>query len=258
MAVQNLTISLMPNERVDDLQCDGLKIIQNKDMFCFGMDAVLLANFVKLKNHAKYMDLGTGTGVIPLLLAGKCNGASFEDVSLTALEVQEPCAAMAARSVELNGLSEKVSILHGDIKEVFENFKKASFDIVTCNPPYISGGKGLDNPSAPKNIARHEILVTLKDVVAAAAHLLKDGGSFYMVHKPFRLPEIFAEMRDHGLEPKTMRLVQPFKDKEPNMVLVEAVKGGGAFLKILPTLNVYDTPGVYTKEILTIYGETGV
>jgi tRNA1(Val) A37 N6-methylase TrmN6 len=273
-------ISLEPNERIDDLQCKGYKIIQNSGMFCFGMDAVLLANFVKIKAGGMHMDLGTGTGVIPILMAAKEVLPAYmreceEEAASTAdnrkggnecgikyigntprfigIEIQEACADMAARSVLLNNLSDKVRIDHGDIKEVPCNYKKASFDIVTSNPPYISGNHGLNNPEEPKNIARHEILVTLEDVVVAAEHLLKPGGSFYMIHKPFRLAEIFACLMKYGLEPKRMQLVHPYVDKEPNMVIVEAVKGGKSRITIEPPMIVYSAPGVYTEQLLKTY-----
>ena len=241
-------ISLKPNERIDDLQCKGYRIIQNKEMFCFGMDAVLLANFVKQKVGNHCMDLGTGTGVIPILMAAKEPEARF-----IGLEIQKECADMAARSVSLNDLSDKVRIDCGDIKEVPCNYKKASFDIVTSNPPYIRGSHGLENPNEPKNIARHEILVTLSDVVASAAFLLKPGGSFYMIHKPFRLAEIFDCFMRNKLEPKRMQLVYPYIDKEPNMVIVEGVKGGNSMIKIEPPMIVYEKTGVYTRQLLETY-----
>ncbi len=248
MANPDLTIKLKPNERVDDLQCNGYRIIQNKDMFCFGMDAVLLANFTRVREGQTHIDLGTGTGVIPILLAAKTRGSHF-----TGLEIQEDCAGMAARSVELNHLGDRVSIVCGDMKEVSCNYRKASFDVVTSNPPYISGGHGLVNPNAAVTIARHEILVNLKEVVEAAAYLLKPGGSFFMVHKPFRLAEIFHILQENKLEPKRMQLVHPYIDKEPNMVLIEAVKGGGSMLRIEPPMIVYKAPGVYTEMLLSTY-----
>lgn len=244
----DLTIELKPGERIDDLQCNGYRIIQHKDMFCFGMDAVLLANFTRIKPGRIHMDLGTGTGVIPILLAAKTDGAHF-----TGLEIQEYCAEMADRSVKLNRLSDRVEIVNGDINEVFHDYGKASFDVVTANPPYIKDNHGLTNVNEPKNIARHEIKVTLEELIAAAAWLLAPGGSFYLVHKPFRLAEIFRLLDAHKLEPKRMQLVHPYIDKEPNMVLIEAVAGGGSMIKIEPPLVVYDSPGVYTKQLLRTY-----
>lgn len=258
-----MMINLLPDERIDDLQCHGYKIIQNRNMFCFGMDAVLLANFVRIKSGGMHMDLGTGTGVIPILLAAKEKppvqtgqkkaGTIVEGPRFIGLEIQKACAEMAGRSVLLNNLEEKVRIDDGDIKEVFCNYRKTSFDIVTSNPPYISGNHGLTNPEEPKNIARHEICVTLSDVVSAAAYLLKPGGSFYMVHKPFRLAEIISNLLANGLEPKRMQLVHPYLDKEPNMVIVEGVKGGNSGIRIEPPMIVYQEPGVYTKQLLMTY-----
>lgn len=241
-------IKLKPNERIDDLQCKGYRIIQNKELFCFGMDAVLLANFTRVKEGQTHIDLGTGTGVIPILLAAKTKGSHF-----TGLEIQEYCAEMAFRSVQLNHLGDRVSIVCGDIKEVSCNYKKASFDVVTSNPPYICESHGLKNPDEAKNIARHEILVNLREVAEAAAYLLKPGGSFFMVHKPFRLAEIFACFHDYKLEPKRMQMVHPYIDKEPNMVLIEGVKDGGSMLRIEPPMIVYRAPGVYTEMLLQTY-----
>lgn len=260
------TVELRSDERIDDLQCRGYQIIQNSGMFCFGMDAVLLANYVRFKRGGRYLDLGTGTGIIPILLAAKEYGEATltrnerlatakrgEDVRFIGLELQPACADMAARSVSLNGLDDLVRIDNGDIKEVSCNYKRASFDIVTSNPPYIKGSHGLENPDAPKNIARHEIHVTLDQVVGAAEHALKPGGSFYMIHKPFRLAEIFECLHEHRLEPKRMQLVHPYIDKEPNMVIVEAVKGGNSMIKIDPPMIVYKAPGVYTEQLLATY-----
>lgn len=246
-----MMIDLLPDERIDDLQCKGYQIIQNPNMFCFGMDAVLLANFVKHRRDGMYMDLGTGTGVIPILLAAK--EPPDGTCQFVGLEIQDACAEMAGKSVRLNDLEQKVRIDHGDIREVSCNYRKASFDIVTSNPPYISGNHGLTNPDEPKNIARHEICVTLSDVIEAAAYLLKPGGSFYMIHKPFRLAEIFEGLLANGLEPKRMQLIHPYIDKEPNMVIVEGVKGGNSRIKIEPPLIVYKERGVYTEQLLDTY-----
>lgn len=261
-------------ERIDDLQCKGYQIIQNSGMFCFGMDAVLLANYVRFKRGGRYLDLGTGTGIIPILLAAKEYGDEaltreerladlcdvdrkiVNDARFIGIELQPACADMAARSVSLNGLDGLVRIDNGDIKEVSCNYKKASFDIVTSNPPYIKGSHGLENPDAPKNIARHEVHVTLDQVVAAAEYALKPGGNFYMIHKPFRLAEIFECLHEHRLEPKRMQLVHPYIDKEPNMVIVEAVKGGNSMIKIDPPMIVYKAPGVYTEQLLATYEGT--
>lgn len=237
-------------ERLDDLQCRGYHIIQNPNLFCFGMDAVLLADFATGKPGSRVIDLGTGTGVIPLLMAGRDKGAHF-----TALEIQEYSADMAGRSVRVNGLEDRIEVVNGDIKEVATLFPAASFDVVTSNPPYIQGSHGLENALEPKNIARHEILLNLEDVVRAAAYLLKPNGSFAMVHKPFRLAEIIRLLSKYRLEPKRMCMVQPYVDKEPNMVLIEAYKGQKSMMKIEPALIVYNRDGSYTEDLLTRYGE---
>lgn len=239
---------LKPGERLDDLQCRGYYIIQNPDMFCFGMDAVLLSDFVTIKPNAKVMDLCTGTGVIPLLMEGHGKGGHF-----TGLEIQDASVDMARRSVSYNNLDQRIDIIKGDVKEVPCDFKAASFDIVTCNPPYINHNHGLENAMAPKNIARHEILLTLEDVIKAASHLLREGGNFAMVHKPFRLAEIIRLLSKYRLEPKRILMVQPYCDKEPNMVLIEAAKGGKPMVKIEPALVVYNKDGSYTEELLKRY-----
>lgn len=244
-----MDIELRPGERIDDLQRCGYGIIQNKDGFCFGMDAVLLSGFARVKPGEEVLDLGTGTGIIPILLEAKTEGSHF-----TGLEIQKISADMARRSVQLNDLTEKVSIAEGDIKEAASIFGRASFDVVTSNPPYMTGNHGLTNPELPKAIARHEVLCTLEDVVGQAAALLKENGRFYMVHRPFRLAEIMNVMSRYRLEPKRMRLVYPFADREPNMVLLEGLKGGRPRITVEKPLIVYREPGVYTDEIYDIYG----
>lgn len=240
---------LKSGERLDDLQRNGYMIIQNPDKFCFGMDAVLLSGFAIVKKGEKAVDLGTGTGIIPILLSAKTEGESF-----TGLEIQTESADMASRSVELNKLEERVHIVEGDIKNASQIFGKASFEVVTSNPPYMNDNHGLKNPELPKAIARHEVLCSLEDVVREASYLLKPSGRFYMVHRPFRLPEIFEQLRKYRLEPKRMRLVYPYIDKEPNMVLIEAVRGGKPMLTNEPPLIVYKEQGVYTDEIYSVYG----
>lgn len=238
-------------ERVDDLQ-NGYYVIQNPEKFCFGMDAVLLSGFAKIKKGQRVLDMGTGTGIIPVLLRAKTPGEHF-----TGLEIQEECAEMARRSVTYNNLEQDIDIVCGDIKEAAEIFGAASFHAVTCNPPYMIGQHGLQNPYMPKAIARHEILCTLEDVVSQASRVLKDRGHFYMVHRPFRLAEIFQVLTKYKLEPKRMKLVYPFVDREPNMVLIEALKGGNSRITVERPLIVYEKPGVYTEDILRIYGPSG-
>ena len=233
-----------------DILKNGYKIIQDTDRFQFGIDAVLLADFAEktVKAGERIIDLGTGTGIIPLLMAGK-----NKDISLTGLEVQEASAEMAGRSVALNGLEDRVRIVQGDLRFVDGLFDKHSFNVVTCNPPYMIDSHGRGNELDAKTIARHEVLCTLEDVVAAADYLLATHGRFFMIHRPFRLPEIFEALAAHKLEPKRMRLIHPFADKEPNMVMIEARKNAKRRLTIEPPLVVRYDNGDYTAEITRIY-----
>ena len=237
------------DERIDDLQRNGYRIIQKKKGFCFGMDAVLLSGFAQVKEGEMAVDLGTGTGIIPILLEAKTKGRHF-----TGLEIQEEVAEMANRSVRLNHLEDRVDIVRGDIKEASRLFGKASFDVVTSNPPYMNDNHGLKNPELPKAIARHEVFCTLDDVCREASLLLKSGGRFYMVHRPHRLAEIITALKTYKLEPKRMKLVHPFVDKEANMVLIEAVRGGRSMMKVEAPIIVYREPCVYTQEIYDVYG----
>lgn len=240
---------LKPGERLDELHRNGYKIIQKSGKFCFGMDAVLLSGFAKVNSGEKVLDLGTGTGIIPILLEAKTSGFHF-----TGLEIQKDSADMARRSLIFNKLEDKIDIVDGDIKEASKIFGMASFDVVTSNPPYMNHSHGIINPQAAKAIARHEILCTLEDVVRETARVLKPNGRFYMVHRPFRLVEIINICSFYKLEAKRMRLVYPYLNKEPNMVLIECVKGGGRNLIVEAPLIVYKEPGNYTDEILEIYG----
>ena len=218
-------------------------------MICFGMDAVLLSGFARADKGDHVIDLGTGTGIIPILMEAKTEASH-----LIGLEIQEESADMARRSVALNNLEAKIEIVTGDIKQAVELFGKSTMDVVTSNPPYMIGQHGLKNPDSEKAIARHEVLCTLEDVVKAAAALLKPGGNFFMVHRPFRLAEIMTCLSKYKLEPKRMRLVYPFVDKEPNMVLIEANRGGRSRLTVEKPLIVYKEQGVYTDEIYEVYG----
>lgn len=242
-------IQLKQNERIDDLQRNGYGIIQNPEKFCFGMDAVLLTGFARAGKKDLLLDLGTGTGIIPILMQAK-----YQCRHLTGLEIQEESADMARRSVQLNGLAECIDIITGDIREADHLFQAASFDCVTCNPPYMIGQHGITNPKAPKAIARHEIWCTLEDVVRVTAKLLKPGGHFFMVHRPFRLAEIITTLTRHRLEPKRIQLVYPYVDKEPNMVLIEAVRGGNPRMTVEKPLIIFESPGVYMPEIRDVYG----
>ena len=242
-------VPIHEDERVDDLQCKGYRLIQKPKGFCFGMDAVLLSGFAKVKRGQNVLDLCTGSGVIPILLAAKTNGQSF-----TGLELQASYAEMANRSVQLNRLEEQVTIVCGDVKDVKALFAPASFSVVTANPPYMTEYHGLTNLYEPKTIARHEVALSFEDVVAAASYVLPVNGAFYMIHKPFRLAELFRVMKAYHLEPKRMRLVHPYVDKEPTMVLVEAIKCAKERITIEPPLIVYRESGEYTDEIYKIYG----
>lgn len=240
---------LKSDERLDDLERNGYHIIQNPNKFCFGMDAVLLSGFAKVKKEEKVIDLGTGTGIIPILLEAKTKGRSY-----VGLEIQSESADMARRSVLMNHLEHKISVVEGDIKSASTIFGKNCFNVVTSNPPYMTDMHGIKNPQEPKAIARHEVLCSLDDVVREASALLVPGGRFYMVHRPFRLVEIFAAMTKYKLEPKTLRMVYPFVDREPNMVLIEAIKGAKSRIKVEKPLIVFESPGVYSQEIKEQYG----
>lgn len=240
--------NLKSDERLDDLQINGYEIIQHPGKFCFGMDAVLLANFACVKQKECALDLGTGTGIIPILLTAKTEGMHF-----TGLEIQEESADMARRSVAHNHLEEKVDIVTGDIKEAAELFGPASFDVITTNPPYMIGHHGIENPSDAKAIARHEVLCDLNDILRESARILKPRGRFYMVHRPFRLAEILSKMIQVRIEPKRMRMVHPFVHKEPNMVLIEGMRGANSRMRVEPPLIVYKEQGVYSEELLLEY-----
>lgn len=237
------------DERIDDLQRNGYRIIQKKTGFHFGTDAVLLSDFACVKAGERVLDLGTGSGVIPILMEARSQGAHF-----TGLEIQTDLADMAARSVRLNGLEDCVEIVLGDIKEASRICGRASFDVITANPPYMTGSHGLENPDPMKAIARHELLCTFADVARETEALLRPGGRFYLVHRPRRLAELISTMREYHLEPKRLRFVYPFADRMAKLVLIEAVRGGGVMLKVEPPLVVFREPGIYSEEITAAYG----
>lgn len=241
--------NLLPNERIDDLHRNGYQIIQKTDGFCFGLDAVLLSDFAKVKKGERVLDFGTGTGIIPILLEAKTEGGKFYG-----LEIQEEFAQMASRSVSLNHLENKIEIVHGDIKNASMYFDRESFQVITCNPPYMTDHHGLQNPNSSKAIARHEICCNFNDIVREAKKLLKPMGRFFIVHRAFRLAEIIHTLVENGVEPKRIRFVHPYIDREPNIVLIEAIKGAKPRIKVESPLIVYKEAGVYTKEIYDIYG----
>lgn len=240
---------LKSGERIDDLELKGLKIIQNPDWFCFGIDAVLLSDFARVKRKDKACDLGTGTGIIPLLVYGR-----YEPQEIIGVEIQDEVAEMAGRSMELNSLSDRIKIYKGDIKDCFKDIGINAFDVVLSNPPYKKGDTGIVNPRDKKAISRHEILINLEELIFTASRLLKGGGRFYMIHRPERLRDIILGLDRYRLAPKRIRFIQPNVNKKPTMVMVEAVKAGGDFLEIEKPLYVYKEDGSYTEEINRIYG----
>ena len=241
------------NERVDDLERNGYQLIQNPEVFCFGIDAILLAHFAKV-SHAKQkiLDIGTGTGVIPIVMHAIYGKGHF-----TGIDIQEEMIEMASRSVCLNEIQEDVMMKVMDIKEYKAYFSSGSFDMITCNPPYMKGHAGLKNEHPSKTIARHEVACTLEDIIEGAGYMLKYGGKLCMIHRPHRLVDIFMAMRQNKIEPKVMRMVYPKAGKAPTMVLVEGVKHGKPELRVQPPLFVYNEDGTYTDDINEIYGKKG-
>ncbi len=231
-------MELKPEERIDDLEFKNLKIIQNKNGFCFGIDSILL------------IDLGTGTGIISILLSGKTQETSFVGV-----EIQPEVAEMAERSVKLNNLQNKIQIINENILNLKNIYKAKSFDAVVTNPPYKKINTGIQNEENKKQISRHEITASLQDFIHISAYLLKDYGEFYMVHRPERLVDIFSIMRQEKIEPKKIQFVYPNKSKKTNLVLIKGIKNGNPFLEFENNLYVYNEDGTYTDEILTIYNK---
>ena len=260
-----MDIELKENERIDDLERNGYRIIQNKSRFCFGMDAVLLSGFAWegeagcAGRKIRIADLGTGTGIIPLLMHGrmmpaKRQAASQDTPFIFGLEIQPEMAEMAERSIKLNNLTRDISIMNADLRQASQLLGKAGFDVVTSNPPYMKPGGGLTNPDDSKAISRHEIMCTFDDVAREASALLKNGGRFYLVHRPERLADIIRTLSRYHLEPKRLRMVHSFADSEATMVLIESRKGAGQFMKVEKPLIIYRSEGVYTDEIYNIYG----
>ena len=243
---------MINNERIDDLQLGGLKLIQDTTAFCFGVDAVLLADFAASANSSAMLDMCSGNGIVPILLSAKTNTPRIE-----ALELQSAPADLARRSVEMNGLSHRIHITCGDVMDAVSIYGKSAFDAITCNPPYMPHGGGLINAADTKTIARHETTCTLEDIIAVSAQLLTSGGRLFMVHRPERLVDILTLMRQYSLEPKRLRMVHPSAHKKANIILIEGVRGGGRELKMMPPLYVYGEDGKYSKEIDEIYEREG-
>ena len=246
-----MNIEIKKNERIDDLDYKGLKIIQNTEGFCFGIDAVLLSDFAKeIKNNSKVLDLGTGTGILSILLSGKTNLNKIYGI-----EIQEEVANMAQRSVQLNNLENKIEIINKNIKDLENIFEKNSFDAIVTNPPYKKINTGEKNEKENKLISRHEVTASLDDFIKISFNLLKDKGSFYMVHRPERLAEIIYKLKQNKLEPKIIKFVYSNVKSEPKLVLIKSVKNAKEFLKIEKPLFIYNEAGNYTDEILKIYNK---
>lgn len=241
---------LLPGETLEDLEREGLKIIQKEKGFRFGVDAVLLSDFAKIRKNDLVMDFCTGTGVLPILLYGKSQAKG-----IMGIELQDEFAEMARRSVALNKIEDKVTILQGDIRE--EKLLKSlpKFNVVTVNPPYKKENSGIINEKDELTIARHEVSLNLEEVIRGARIVLKDQGRFYMIHRPERLADILTLMRKYRIEPKRLRMVYPNTKKAPTMVLVEGLRDGGEFLKVEAPLYVYNVDGTYSDEIRRIYGD---
>lgn len=246
-----MEVNLKDNERIDDLQLDNLKIIQNKDGFCFGIDAVLLSDFAKdIRNNSTVLDLGTGTGIIGILLCAKTKLSKIYGI-----DIQKDVCDMASRSIKLNNLENKFEIINTNIKDLKNIFEDNSFDAIVSNPPYKKDNSGLKNESETKLISRHEITASLEDFISVSSKLLKNNGSIYMVHRPERLSDLFYLLKKYNLEPKKLRLVQSYVDSKPKLILVKATKNSKSFLNIDEPLIVYNKDGSYTDEIFKIYGK---
>jgi len=243
-----MKVEVKETERIDDLHRNGYQIIQDPKRFCFGVDAVLLSGFAQAKKGEKVIDLGTVTGIIPILMEAKTDGEHF-----TGLEIQEDIAEMAGRSVNINSLSERVHIKCGDLKNCLSYYPPSSFNLITCNPPYMKSGSAILNDSDNKIISRHEVMCTLEDIIRVSSRLLKPGGHLAMVHRPNRLVDVLATMRDYSIEPKTIRFVHASSDKPPILFLTDAMYKANRDIKILPPLYLYDKDGNETPELKMIY-----
>jgi len=245
-----MNIKIEEDEVIDDLEYKGLKIIQNKNSFKFGIDAVLLSDFAKeIHKNATIIDLGTGSGIIPILLSAKISVNK-----IIGIEIQEKMCDMAKRSILLNQLQDKIEIMQEDLKEITNKIKSNSIDTIVTNPPYQKVNTGLIRELEEINIARHEIKCTIEDICEISNKLLKDNGEIYMVHRPERLSDIIYSMKKNNMEPKKLRLVQPSANNKPNLILIKAVKNAKPFLHIQKPLIVYEN-GKYTDEILEIYNK---
>lgn len=244
-------IKLNKNERIDDLELNNLKIIQNKNYFCFGMDSVILSDFAKkIKNNSTVLDLGTGTGIISILLTAKT-----KIKKIYGIELQEEVAEIANKSIKLNNLENKIKIINDNIKNLEKYFKKNSIDAIVTNPPYKKENTGLKNENKIQLISRYELEANLEDFIKISSILLKDKGEFYIVHRPDRLADIIQILRKYKLEPKLIKIVYPKINKAPNLILVKAVKNANEFLKFEEPLIIYNNDNTYTDELLKIYNK---
>ena len=241
---------IFSHERVDDLQLQGLKLIQNPGGFCFGVDAVLLADYASksIRKSIHVLDLCTGSGIVPVLLSAKTQAEK-----ITGIEIQKTVAQMACRSVKLNRLEHKISIVCDDLKNAAERFGKSSFQYITCNPPYKKAGSGILNRADETMIARHEILCSLDDIIRVSSIILEPLGKLCLIHRPDRLVDIITAMKHYGIEPKRLRFVHPYPSKTASMILIEGTRHGKPQLFLDPPLYIYEKPGVYSKEIQMIY-----
>lgn len=244
-----MKIKLNKNEKIEDLQFENLKIIQNKEGFCFGIDSILLSDFAKeIKRDARVIDLGTGTGIIATLL---CKKTQLKEI--IGVEKQKEVCEMAQRSIQLNQLEDQFKIINEDIIYLTKILGKNNFDAIVMNPPYKKKGTGIKNQEEKKVISRHETSATLKDFIEIAKDLLKDKGEVYMVHRPERLVDILNIMRNCKIEPKILRFVFSNRNSEPKLILIKGIKNAKPFLKVLNNLYIYKEDGEYTEEIKKIY-----